>query len=279
MNNATATLQILLAQSKFKNALWSFLPSSLSRDEKNFEKIPIRTLSFNMMWLMVMHYSWFIPILKKYSLEMQNAILSLLPIHLSRKISAILSETSISPSKLSNFAAFFLLSDLERKLRPRTLLDEAFLPSSSLNVLLYLPSSQIKALIDILGLYDLANEIKTIVDKNLILKIENMLSQKQLLFLNHCIKNPLKYVSTTHQELKEWNGTKKIFQYIMHRKGLSLLARSIANENTSFIWYLLRRMDTGRASYIEKDLKKENIKENSTYFKNQLIYCIKVLTK
>lgn len=279
MNNATATLQILLTQSKFKNTLESFLPSSLRKAEKNFEKVPIRTLSFNMMWLMVMHYSWFIPVLKKYSLEMQNAILSLLPLHISRKISAVLSETSITSSKLSNFAALFLLNDLEKQLRPQTLLDEAFLPPSSLNVLLYLPSSQIKTLIDMLGLYDLSIEIKTIVDKNLILKIENMLSQKQLLFLNHCIKNPLKYVLSTHQDLKEWNGTKKVFQYIMHRKGLSLLARSIANENTSFIWYLLRRMDTGRASYIEKDLKKENIKENSAYFKNQLVYCIKVLTK
>lgn len=278
MNNTAASLQVLLAQSKTKNALWSFLPSSLPRPEKSFEKISTKSLSFNMMWLVVMHYSWFIPALKTYSLEMQNAILSLLPLHLSRKISAAFPETSVNSSKLSNFAAFFLLNDLEKKLRPQTLLDESFLPPSPLNVLLYFPASHIKALIDLFGLYDLATEIKTIVDKNVLLKIKSMLSDKQLMFLNHCLKNPLKYIGPTH-DLKEWNGSKKIFQYIMHKKGLSLLTRAISSENASFIWYLLRRMETGRANYIEKDLKKENIKENSTYFKNQLVYCIKVLTK
>ena len=65
------------------------------------------------------------------------------------------------------------------------------------------------------------------------------------------MKQPVKWVSPK-LNLAGWKGDKKTLDYLMHERGLIRLGHAISDEDPHFRFYLLHRLDTGRAKLVQK---------------------------
>ena len=82
-----------------------------------------------------------------------------------------------------------------------------------------------RLLIDLLGMYDLAHEMRQIVDKTLLQKIHGVLSRDQHSFLQFANKQSIKW-TPPKLNLVGWDGDAKKLRNLLHYRGLFRLAMS-----------------------------------------------------
>jgi hypothetical protein len=177
----------------------------------------------------------------------------------------------VAPQLSSPFLRPFLMHILRTSLQNPELLDEQQLPQSPLNGLLSLERKQLIHVADLLGIHDLATDMRQIVDRTLLGKIHRVLTREQLHFLQYCSQQPLKWVSAK-LGLLSWDGSASQLNHLLHYRGLIRLAKSIAQEDTSFKWHLMHRLDTGRAKIIQKEFYHKQDPSLLPYFKNQTLH-------
>ena len=151
-----------------KSLLFSFLPPSQQKIIQNLEQ-PSQdvTLGFDLKndLLNWTHDSWFIPFLRTYSDKEVCLFLSSIEESAAQKMKKslkvsmpLLNIPSIAQTFFKEKMAQFLLLEA-----PELLPMEA-LPRSPLNVLLELSSEELRWIIELLGLHDLAPELKQIME-------------------------------------------------------------------------------------------------------------------
>ncbi|WP_213318916.1 hypothetical protein [Chlamydiifrater volucris] len=275
--NTFGTLDILMKYSKADH-LEQFLPEKLLVKGVHPQDIPLTSLSFNLRWLAAIHPSWIVMAMKDFPSFMQAEFLLLLPDQITQKIHPYLSTQLPKVTRCSDFGAFYILDMLSKKIRPPGVTEEIFLPVSPFNNLLYYSMENKMTFIDCLGLFSIVKEMKNIVDKVIIKKIQDSLSDTEKHFLSYCRANPLKYLSR-ELFIHSWNGAKDTFRKFIHREGLEILALALVKEDASFLWHLLRRLDIGRAFILESALKKAMKEPHSEYFRDRISQCMKVLAQ
>lgn len=221
-------------------------------------------------WLKSIHYSWFHPIFETYPKAHQSLFFSLLTSEQLEGLQRMLKTTEM-PKTAPPFLIPYLSSQLKEEFLDEGILPEELLPVSELILLLDLDRTQLLETIDLLGIHDLATELKQIVDRDLLGKIYQALSKKQLQFLHYSSKLPSRWVSPK-MGLAGWDGTKKSLNLLTHQRGLIRMARAIFQEHPSFIWHLLHRLDTGRAHVIQKVLNERQELSLTGYFKSQVLH-------
>jgi hypothetical protein len=133
-----------------------------------------------------------------------------------------------------------------------------YLPQTSLSFLLRLPKRELIALIDSLSIYDLAAEMRQIVETKILKKIYSFLSEEE--------KRLLK-VAASHQEhfvlarmgLERWDGSEESFRHLLHRRGLARLGAALSGQDPDFIWTICHQLDIGRGTALFKLCAKEAI--------------------
>jgi hypothetical protein len=223
-------------------------------------------------WSVRIHFSWFSDIIKGYPQKVKYLFLGALTPAQSEGIRQSLSFSDIQP--VSPFLQPFLMHILRQTLQEPELLSEELLPPSSMNCLLHLERKYLFHIADLLGLYDLAADLRQVVDKTLLRKIYSALTEEQLYFLNYCSKQSLKWVSPK-LGLLAWDGSKQQLKSLLHYRGLIRLAKAIFQEDPSFKWHLLHRMDMGRAKVIQKVLYQKQDPLLLPYFKHQVLHIAK----
>lgn len=266
-------LNALLAH---KEELLPFLPPSLVTE---LQRIPKRDISdFHSLisptkWSEKIHFSWFSPLLKHFPKEMQPFFLGVLTSPQATGVKEQLS-LDIERKETSHFLSPFLSNILKNKMVEEDLLSEQQLPYSALNLLLKLEKKQLIHLLDLLGIHDLATDLRQVIDRELLGKIHRVLNQEQLHFLQYCSKQPIKWVSPK-LGLGTWDGTKAKLNHLLHHRGLIRLARAISQEDPSFKWYLLHRLDTGRAKIMIRGFQQKQDLALIPYFKSQVLHITK----
>lgn len=274
--NTFGALQILIQHAK-NDELKSFFPDHFFKEVPLPEDVSLKTLSFSMQWLSMVHPSWIRVALQTFPLEVQSQMLAWLPSYLAQEISAQLPGVPISQNRCSSFGAFYLLNLLAQKIRPPGIVEEFFLSGSQFYPLLCFSGPTKMMLINCLGLYALAKELKNVVDKKIIERVHAVLSPTENLFLSYCQSHPMKYLDTT-DFLSSWDQDAELHQFI-HRQGLGFLAKALAKEDVSFLWYFLRRLDIGRGYIVEQVLRKIDDHSHVEYFKTRLEQNIQLLVK
>lgn len=274
--NTFGTLNILIKHAH-DDKITSFLPDSLLVKPAHPQNIPLHSLAFTMSWISTIHPSWIAAAMKELPLPVQNELLAWLPRSIAEQTQKLLPNSAISEKRSVRFGAIFLLDILAKKIRPTGIIDEIFLPVSPFNALLYYPHDTRLSLISCLGLFTLAKELRNILDNSIIERVHQNLNEKERLFLNYCLARPLRYLEPT-SFLSSWDTSHNFHRFI-HTQGLDLLAKAIINENASLLWYLLRRLDTGRGSVLRQALARARHNPHTDYFKERIIQCIKVLVK
>lgn len=205
------------------------------------------------------HWSWFLPTLKTFSKREQGLFLSALS-PLAREQLAQALEISGPLEEITAVAISYLRSQLQSSLvgTHEQLLPVEYLPPSPLNQLLNLSKKELSQLVDRLALYDVAAELRHIVETKTLKKISSCLTEEQ--------KERVKWLSTQKEAhplpklgLEQWDGSEESFRTLLHRRGLQRLAIALSGQDPDLIWALSHHLDIGRGNTLFKLCGKEKV--------------------
>jgi hypothetical protein len=219
------------------------------------ETNPIPLLQQSIRTLPKLHYSWVAAALKPIDPLKRIALVACLEEEQRSGITQMFHEPTPTPIS-SPLLRQFYLQHLYPLLHINAHIPIEYLPESPFKNLLELKKNQIVELIDFLGLYDLAREMRQIVATKNIKNLYRCLSAKQQQFLRTIIHHKDKVVTTT-LNLEKWNGEENILTQLLHKRGLMRLTAALSGQHPDLIWYLSRILDTGRGRFLEQHTKKE----------------------
>lgn len=197
------------------------------------------------------HYSWLVPVIQKKNPATRQLILAALPQQIREKLAPLLEEKLPDYELKAPFRTWVLSTfaitwtDFQKTLSPK------FLPDSDLTPLLSLSKKELVLLIDYLGIYDLSQEIRTVVDKKLIEMLYKCLSNQKRHFLRIALhqkeKTPAPSLNFEH-----WDGdAKKLFR-LLHHRGIVRLAVSLSGQSELLTWHFIHALDVGRGEKLAK---------------------------
>lgn len=204
------------------------------------------------------HWSWFLPTLNQYVSAEQKLFLSALSPYAAQKLTAALKITSQPSYEATQVARPFLRQTLLHSLTGYTdrLLPINYLPPSSLTPLLHQSKKELIQLINSLSIYDLAAELRQIVETKILKKIYSFLSEGERKLLQALGARKEHFV-LTRMSLSTWDGTEESFRMLLHRRGLARLGVALSGQDPDFIWYICHQLDIGRGNALFKLCAKE----------------------
>lgn len=266
-------LKAALSHYKEESSLKRFITDSDIQQLPSPQPFDFSKIFFSDAWLGEIHLSWFYPVLVALPKNLHPLLLSVFPATRAQKLSEKLSCSS--PTKpLSRFTHLYFVNFLKQKMIPDNVLPRELLFSSQMNELFGLPEKSSEQLLNLLGIYDLAIELRQIVDKALLNKIYAALSEGQLLFLHYASKQPIKWVFS-RLELNRWDGTKESLNNMLNQKGLMRFGKGIIDEEYSFRWHFAHRLDKQKGNLLLKTFGEKYDPIMVPYFKKQILHILK----
>lgn len=258
----SSRLILSFALSKWPNEhrakLLQYLPDAERREMENLPavKTPLIYERFSFDWLLdYVHYSWFLPTLKAYSKKEASYFVAALG---TEKMLSF-SKAGLPPTKtaLSKAGEDYLRRHLLESLTGSKshLLPREYLPESELNILANFSKNELILLIDYLSLYDLAAEIRQIVETKILKKIYSFLTEDQKKFIKSIMMNK-EAISFARIGLDRFDGNEENFRNLLHRRGLIRLGIALSTQHPDLIWYITHVLDIGRGSALAKGSKK-----------------------
>lgn len=206
--------------------------------------------------LQIIHYSWLIPVYKNISPLLQGPFCAVLS---DRQKKGIQQALKCRPClDLAKPLRSFILQRLADEMQVTRLLPMSCLPQTSLTILTQFSKEQLIEVIDYLGVYDLSEEVKHILDKKYLKNIYNCLSPKKMQFLRLCLHLKTRIMSS-RLGLHHWEGKCEELNALLHRRGITRLTKALAGQHPDLVWYLSHILDTGRGKLI---LDQGALKEN-----------------
>ncbi len=195
------------------------------------------------------HYSWFVPLIASEPAERQGLMVGALPQAHADGVRKLLRK---NPQILdtSSLLKQFIQQQMLNKLSSTTRLPLAFLPKTDLTPLSELTKAQLIEVADYLGIFDLAEEIRRLVNKNHLRVIYSALNPKKHQFLRQCLHQKEK-IATPRLHLENWHGDNKELHKILHIRGLARLGKALHNQHPDLIWAIVHKLDTGRGKRVE----------------------------
>ncbi len=201
--------------------------------------------------LLHVHYSWLTPFLRSLPESDIKLFMSCLSEEQVQDLKRALLYSNHLPAR-SPLGEIFFKKTLFSYLQGQTkLLPLECLPTSPLNLLLYQTPTQLRNLIDLLSMHDLAAEIRHIIDTTKLKQIYAHLSPAQTTFLKTLIhkKEP---VTFKKMGLTKWDGRMETLATILEQRGINRIAKALFAEDPSLTWYIAHRLDIQRGSTLLK---------------------------
>jgi len=198
------------------------------------------------------HPSWISPYLRKFSEKEIGFFLSSLgqarAVLLGKEL---LYSGSFPP--LTPLGKTFLQQTLVDYLRGDMddLLPKSFLPDSPLNVVLGLKSEILSQSLDYLGLHDLTVEVRQIIEKSKLNKINEALAPSQQNYLKMLLQSR-EPVTFNRMGLNNWNEDPDKLKALVRQRGANRLAKALYGQDPSLIWHITHMFDAERGMLIQK---------------------------
>ena len=236
-----------------REALERYLPE---QEQKILSELPIFEMGEpreEIDFLDRIHWSWFLPTLKSHSDAEQMLFLASLKSSTAEPICQELQIPLPSESEISKNGKKFMRGILFHSLvgAANQLLPIECLPPAPLNSLLYLTKKELTKLIDDLSMYDLAAELRQIVETKILKKIYSFLSEEKKKFLKSAMAQRETF-SVPRVGLERWDGTGESLRHLLHRRGLARLAAALSGQDPDLIWHICHQLDIGRGNALFK---------------------------
>ena len=238
-----------------KESLLSFLPASELEVLEHLSP-PLRDVSGGIdrddTLLDSFHTSWFQPFLRSLATNDLALVLASFSSAQCEQLSKDLGFSNTLPSLTPSARAYIrssLFSELKKDRLP--LLPLECLPANPFNTLLSFSYAQKLQLIDLLSMYDLADEKKSIIEKTKLALITQILSKDELTLLNKLskIKDLLKFKK---MNLNHWDGNPETLRTLLRQRGINRLSKATFGSDPSFQWYLSHQLDLTSAHLYKK---------------------------
>lgn len=223
------------------------------------------------------HYSWLADAFKKLPEPLKHAVLSALPAEaaegISRQAQIQNSRTDLSPP-IKRFLASILYKHFEKK----NILPVPFLPKTPLSQLADKSKNQLIELIDFLSLYDLAEELRHIVDKNTIKHIYSTLSALKQRFLRACLYQKEKLI-VGRLDVNLAIIDRRQLGLVLHKRGILRLAKALSGQHPDLLWHIAHTLDSGRGQLLMRYYKEQEIAGISPALSLQVMNVLNILSK
>lgn len=191
------------------------------------------------------HYSWFIPYLENLPQNAKlAAIASLPPAHI-KMVTQRLKLKDPLPI-LPKIAQSFLSSLIYKKnLGKEEPLPKEYLPKNPFSILSEMNKNELVEFVEFLGLHDLADELRHVVDQKTLRMVYSCLSQRQQQYLRFCMQQKER-VAGQRLGLEKWGGDCEKLRVTLQGRGILRLGKALCGENRDFVWHLAHTFDSGR---------------------------------
>ena len=102
-----------------------------------------------------------------------------------------------------------------------------------------------------MALYDLAFELKHIVDTKILKPLFSFFDKKETTFIKK-ISASLDPFSLGRMHLEKWDKKEHSLRQQLHKKGIFRLSIALHNESKDLLWHIAHRLDVGRGSLLLK---------------------------
>lgn len=198
------------------------------------------------------HPSWFAPFLRQLTEKDIRLILPVLKEAQAEELRSILRINNYVPH-LKSPAKEFLQSWLWHSVcqSASDLLPRACLPVSAMNTILDCSYPELVRLMEYLGLHDLANDMRRIIDTSKIKQIYACFSAGEIAYLRKLIhaKDPVVFPPL---ELQSWDGTPQFLKKVVMQRGTNRLAKAVSEEHSSFHWHLIHHLNEEQGLLLKK---------------------------
>lgn len=213
------------------------------------------------------HYSWIQPLLSAFPEKLHPvAVAALTP----EQIAGLRPATT---TPISNFARTFILNRFYELLKISEHFPVEYLPESPLSPLAKWKKAQLVNLIDFLGLYDLASEVRHIVNRNHLKNIYSCLTPKQLQYLKSCLHQKEQLVSPKLGIDPSKQDCDKLKQ-IVHRRGLVRLGKSLCGQHSDLVWHISHILDMGRGNILLREYQPQALPKITSILIQQVLNVI-----
>lgn len=234
-------------------------------------------LSSSLQNLQRVHYSWLPQVLEQFSKPMIPLFIAALPEDQAASLRRIYTASQ-DPIILTKPSKLYLQDLICKHLYPKEILPIIMLPKSPFNFLIDSNKKDIMELIDFLGLYDLAEEIRHIVDQKQLKTIYMCLTSRKQQFLRQCLYQKDKLVAPK-LGLNKWSGECDQLEKILHKRGLFRLGKALCGQHKDLVWYFTHVMDTGRSTILQQFYSEKSIPGITPILVQQVLNVMNLIKK
>lgn len=189
------------------------------------------------------HPSWIAPLLRQFTERDIRLFLAVLEENQAESIRRIIRLNNHVPVLKSlgiEFCQKWLLQSLTQD--SGDVLPVHCLPPSPLNALLQSNHQELTHIAEHLGLYDVAFDLRRIIDTAKIKKIYACFTQEEVNQLRKLIhsRDPVSFKSLG---LQDWDGNTSSFKKTVLQRGINRLAKAFYPEHPSLKWHIVHRLD------------------------------------
>jgi hypothetical protein len=199
------------------------------------------------------HYSWLLDTLNTLPQKNLKLYLAALDKTIRAKLMKHFKLEEVLPIE-NPFLKKVLLTNLAKQTVDFSILPTEYLDKNPLLKLLDCTKEQLEYLFNFLGLYDLAKELKEVVDKNILLKVRHTLSDKENAFLDTLISQKTLW-SLPKIGLRTW--VEEDVHRRLQKQGLTRCALALSGSQPDFIKHVCYKLDRGRGQFILKVVKEK----------------------
>lgn len=204
------------------------------------------------------HYSWLQPLIEKLPKEAKPLALSSLPEEQALRLGHSLHVESAS-KPLSPMVKSYILNQLYKQIKGiDKILPFEYLPETQMTILGHSSKQDLVELIEFLGINDLSEEIRHIVDRKILKNVYTCLTPKEQQYLKICMHHKDK-VATPSLGLDKWSGNCDKLKTVLQTRGLVRLGKALSGEHPDFMWHLIHALDTGRGQALLKYYSKSAV--------------------
>jgi hypothetical protein len=225
----------------------SVLSASIPTDLNVHEHYPNPALQ-----LEPIHPSWFAPFLRQLTEKDIRLFLAALKESQADALRRILRVNNYAPQLKEpgkEFLQYWIWHSLSQD--AEDLLPISCLPFSKMHPLLACSHKELLVLMEYLGLYDLAYDVRRIIDTAKIKQIYACFSPEEITYLKKLahVKNPVIFPS---MGLQSWDGDAQFLKKAVLQRGVNRLAKATYEEHPSFLWHLVHHLDEEQGLLLKK---------------------------
>lgn len=215
------------------------------------------------------HYSWFLKSFDQLPKSLHKALVQVFSKEQADRLKKMLrieNTTKKNSPCLNAFLVQWFLKEIQLDQQPPT----CFLTHSRFFYLLKIHKNDWVALIHQLGVYDLANMSKKIVDKKLLKEMSKLLTSAQKKLFTKAQKSLNDPIPSSYKDLRVKLEDDRTFRSFLEKRGILRLAMALASESSLFVWHLAHVLDRGRGEEFLSVMRRCSTGPHTAYYAKQL---------